>query len=187
MYSHTCSYVRVCGRTCLYVHACVCIHVYVYSCIHTCICVWVCSHFKVRNSTDLLLFPRQRESSRKKNSYVVEVCARADLPEGSVHVVTAGTGVGAACVCSGQQLWQKAWRDRCRPIRVPGKEEAQDVGWRARFGGVKRAMKEWFALSGDSSFPWTLVGDGPSGHNSCEGDVCVLFSWGLRALCLERT
>lgn len=155
------------------------------------------SQYKVRNITDLLLFPRQRDSSRKKmlpksasrgaagyelssnsaavmGKEVVEVHARADLQEGSIHVVTAGTGVGAACVCSGQQLWQKAWRDRCRPILVPGKEEAQDVGWRAQFGGVKQAMKECFALSGDSTFPWTLVGDGPL--------MCMYCSHGPRAL-----
>ena len=78
------------------------------------------SQCKVRNSADLLLFPRQRESSWKKkipksasrgaagyelssNSIavmgkeVVEVYARADLQEGSIHVVTAGTGAGPAC------------------------------------------------------------------------------------------
>ena len=60
-------------------------------------------------------------------------------------------------MCSGQQLWQKAWRDRCRPIHVSGKEETQDVGWRAQFGGVKQAMKDYFHLSGPSNFPWTLV------------------------------
>ena len=78
------------------------------------------SQYKVRNITDLLLFPRQRDSSRKKmlpksasrgaagyelssnsaavmGKEVVEVHARADLQEGSIHVVTAGTGVGPAC------------------------------------------------------------------------------------------